>query len=60
MSDLVTIKNNSSTIKKYTLSLVDDNSTIKNSDIRYELSKNGTSLGIKTLTDDGTCGACSH
>ena len=48
-----TIKNNSSNIKTYTLSLVDDNSTIKNSDIRYELTKNGNVLAINTLSDDG-------
>lgn len=47
------IKNNSSNNKTYTLSLVDDNSTIKNSDIRYELTKNGLVLGIDTLRDDG-------
>lgn len=47
------IKNNSFRNKTYTLSLVDDNSTIKNSDIRYELTKNGIILGIDTLRDDG-------
>ena len=47
------IKNNSSANKTYTLSLADDNSTIKNSDIRYELTKNNTVLGIDTLSDDG-------
>lgn len=48
-----TIKNNSSSNKTYTLSLVDDNSTIKNSDIRYELTKNNIVLGINTLSEDG-------
>lgn len=48
-----TIKNNSSSVKTYTLSLIDDNSTIKNRDIRYELSKNGQVLTINTLSDDG-------
>ena len=49
-----TIKNNSSKVKQYTLSLLDDGSTIKNSDIRYELTKNNEILGIFTLKDDGT------
>ena len=47
------IKNNSSDTRKYTLSLLDNNSTIKNSDVRYELIKNDASQGIHTLSDDG-------
>ena len=47
------IKNKSNETKKYILSLLDDNSTIKNSDIRYELTKNDQVLGINTLSDDG-------
>ena len=55
MNDAFTfsIKNKNSGIKKYTLSLLDDNSTIKNSDIRYEITKNDEVLGIYTLNDDG-------
>ncbi len=48
-----TIKNNSQEPKKYTLSLIDEQSTIKNSDIRYELSKNDIVIGIDTLSNDG-------
>ena len=47
------IKNKNSLPKKYTLSLLDDNSTVKNSDIHYELTKDGKVLGIYTLSDDG-------
>ena len=48
-----TIKNNTNEDMKYQLSLVDDNSTIKNSAIRYQLIKNNNILGIYTLEDDG-------
>lgn len=48
-----TIKNNTSNDMKYQLYLVDDKSTINNSSIRYELTKNNTVLGIYTLEDDG-------
>ena len=48
-----TIKNNSNEMKQYTLSLLDDNSTIKNTDIRYELTKNNENLGIYSLKEDG-------
>ena len=48
-----TIKNNSREAKNYTLKLVDDNSTIQNKEIRYELTRNGKVLGIYTLADDG-------
>lgn len=47
------IKNKNTLTKKYTLSLLDDNSTVKNSDIRYELTKDNQVLGIYTLPDDG-------
>lgn len=48
-----TIKNNSLEEKEYILKLVDDNSTILNKMIRYELYRNNESLGIHTLSDDG-------
>ena len=48
-----TIKNTSRENTKYTLKLVDDASTIKNSYIRYELTKNNKVLGVYTLADDG-------
>ena len=48
-----TIKNNGNETLRYTLSLLDNNSTIKNSDIRYELVKNNDSLGIHTLSTSG-------
>ena len=48
-----TIKNNGNETLRYTLSLLDNNSTIKNSDVRYELVKNNDSLGIYTLSSDG-------
>ena len=47
------IKNNVRESKRYTLLLVDNNSTIKNKYIRYELTKNNEVMGIYTLTDDG-------
>ena len=47
------IKNIDNKEIKYQLSLVDDNSTINNSSIRYELTKNNNVLGIYTLADDG-------
>ena len=47
------IKNTTNNPMKYELSLVDDNSTINNNCIRYELTKNNQVLGIYTLTDDG-------
>ena len=47
-----TIKNTSREAKNYTLKLVDDNSTIQNKNIRYELTKNDKVLGIYTLSDD--------
>ena len=47
------IKNTTDHDMNYQLSLVDDNSTIKNSFIRYELTKNNVVLGIFTLSDDG-------
>ena len=55
MSEPITfsIKNKNSNIKKYTLSLLDDNSTIKNNDIRYEITKNNEVLGVYTLDDNG-------
>jgi len=48
-----TIKNNGQKEKEYTLSLYDNNSTILNKMIRYELTKNQESLGIHTLSDEG-------
>ncbi len=47
------IKNTTNEEKKYQLSLADDNSTIKNSFIRYQLIKNNVVLGIFTLSEDG-------
>lgn len=47
------IKNTTVNELKYKLSLVDDDSTIKNSFIRYQLIKNNEILGIYTLEDDG-------
>ena len=47
------IKNTTSNDMKYQLSLVDDNSTIKNNYIRYQLIKNNEILGINSLSDDG-------
>ena len=47
------IKNNNLRSVIYELSLADDNSTIKNSNIRYQLIKNDEVLGIYTLADDG-------
>lgn len=47
------IKNTSREAKNYSLKLVDDNSTIPNKEIRYELIKNDKSLGIYTLSTDG-------
>ena len=47
------IKNNNLRSINYELKLEDDNSTIRNSDVRYELTKNGEVLGIYTLADDG-------
>lgn len=48
-----TIKNNGPIDKKYILSLQDNNSTILNKMIRYEIVKNDLNLGIYTLSDDG-------
>lgn len=48
-----TIKNTSREAKNYSLKLVDDNSTIPNKEIRYELVRNDKSLGIYTLSTDG-------
>lgn len=48
-----TIKNNGKESKNFILKLVDDNSTIPNKFIRYELSKNDKVLGIYTLDDTG-------
>ena len=48
-----TIKNQGNKEIKYSLSLVDDNSTVNNSSIRYELTKNNNILGIDTLANDG-------
>lgn len=50
---IFSIKNNYSVSKDYTLYLKDDNSTIKNNLIRYELTKNDQVLGIFTLSNDG-------
>ena len=47
-----TIKNTSREAKNYTLKLVDDNSTIPNKNIRYELTRNDKVLGVYTLSDD--------
>ena len=47
------IKNNNTKAIEYELKLIDDNSTINNNDIRYELTKNNEILGIYTLGDDG-------
>ena len=48
-----TIKNTSRENTKYTLKLIDNESTIKNSYIRYELTKNDKVLGIYTLSSNG-------
>ncbi len=48
-----TIKNNNLDSVNYELMLVDDNSTIRNSDIRYQLIKDNEVIGIYTLSDDG-------
>lgn len=47
------ITNTTNGSKKYQLRLADDNSTITNNVIRYQLIKNDTSLGIYTLSSDG-------
>ena len=47
------IKNNNLDSILYELKLVDDDSTIRNSDIRYELTKNDKVVGIFSLSDDG-------
>jgi len=47
------IKNYNSTTINYEIKLEDNQSTIKNSNVRYELSKNNEVLGIYTLSDDG-------
>ena len=47
------IQNLSVNTKNYVLSLVDNDSTILNKMIRYEIIKNNESLGIYTLSDDG-------
>ena len=47
------IKNTTSNSMKYELSLVVDNSTIDNINIRYELTKNNQVLGIYNLDEDG-------
>ena len=47
------IKNIAQVDKEYTLSLKDDNSTILNKDVRYQLIKNNQEVGIFTLRDDG-------
>lgn len=46
------IKSTSREAKNYILKLVDDNSTIPNKDIRYELTRNSKVLGVFTLSDD--------
>ena len=48
-----TVKNLSANNKNYTLSLMDNDSTILNKMIRYEIIKNNESLGVYTLSDDG-------
>lgn len=48
-----TIKNNNLTSINYEVLLVDNNSTIKNSDIRYQLIKDNEIIGIYTLNDNG-------
>lgn len=48
-----TIKNNNLKDIIYELKLIDDDSTIRNRDIRYELTKNNEIVGIYTLSDDG-------
>jgi len=48
-----TIKNITSNDMRYQLSLVDDNSTINNKYIRYQLIKNNEILGIYSLSEDG-------
>ena len=47
------IKNTTNNPIKYQLYLVDDNSTINNGFIRYELTKNDQVLGIYSLKEDG-------
>ena len=48
-----TIKNIGEKNHEYVLKLVDENSTIKNSFIRYQLTKNGVTVGIFSLQDNG-------
>ena len=47
------VKNTNLRDINYSLLLVDDNSTIRNSDIRYQLIKNNVILGIYNLSEDG-------
>ncbi len=47
------IKNNNLKAINYELKLLDDNSTIPNRDIRYQLIKNNQIQGIYTLSSDG-------
>ncbi len=47
-----TIKNNYKLAKNYQVILSDNNSTIKNDSIRYELTKNNQVMGIHTLSND--------
>ena len=47
------IKNTNLNTINYELKLADDDSTIKNSNIRYQLIKNNEIVGIYTLGDDG-------
>ena len=55
MSDPITftIKNTARENIKYSLKLIDNESTIKNSYIRYQLTKNNKVVGIYSLADDG-------
>ncbi len=47
------IKNNNLREIHYLVTLVDNNSTIRNSDIRYELTKNKEVIGIYNLNENG-------
>ena len=52
-SFIFSVKNTNSISKEYSLYLQDDNSTIMNKYIRYELTKNDEVLGIFSLNSDG-------
>lgn len=47
------IKNNNQNDINYLLSLIDDGSTVRNSDIRYQLIKNKEVVGIYNLNEEG-------